>query len=87
MLKKVVFVRDNEELHEKVTAIQKGWTYKQVEQHFGAKAYQKTEEKNKTKYYWRIEVETASAEYEKIKIYLGEFENDRLVFGALLPNG
>ena len=59
----------------------------QLNEIFGGKEIKREHRKGEEVLFWRFLIIDASIPQEKYEIYMGEFEKDKLVFGAILPQG
>ena len=67
--------------------VQKGGSYEHVNLVLGGKAYKSERRDNKKVFFWRFRILDATEAYAQYEIYMGEFEEGKLVFGAILPRG
>lgn len=75
------------ELLMRKSRIQDGISYEQVSKIFGGKEIKREHREGKEVIFWRFMIVDASIPQQRYQIYMGEFEKDRLVFGAILPHG
>lgn len=67
--------------------IPKGCSYEHVNLVLGGEAYKTERRDNKKVFFWRFKILDATEPYAQYEIYMGEFEEGKLVFGAILPRG
>ncbi|MDP9343492.1 MAG: hypothetical protein M3Q23_15650 [Actinomycetota bacterium] len=76
---------DAPELRRRAQAIHEGDGLAQVRNVLGGEEFQTEQRGAITARFWRFRMLDAREPWERSEIYLGEFEGDRLVFGAVIP--
>lgn len=77
----------SDELRNKQERIQEGNSLEEVIRILGGKGYKKEHREKKIIIFWRFKILDAANLQDPYEIYMGEFEEDKLVFGAFLPHG
>jgi hypothetical protein len=75
------------ELNERVTTVGEGATLADVREMLGGTEYETRERDGKVVRFWRFRIVDAADAQSAYQIWMGEFAADRLVFGAVLPQG
>ena len=75
------------ELNERAATVDEGATLADVRATLGGTEFETRERDGKVVRFWRFRVVDAADAQSAYQIWMGEFEADRLVFGAVLPQG
>jgi hypothetical protein len=75
------------ELETRIAAVRPGLTRAEVERRLGGQAFQTERRGSRTVRFWRFRITDATGRGDAYELYKGEFENDRLVEGMVLPHG
>jgi len=74
-------------LNERAARVREGATVADVREALGGTEYETRERDGKVVRFWRFRIVDAADAQSAYQIWMGEFEADRLVFGAVLPQG
>jgi hypothetical protein len=75
------------ELQTRLALIQPGYTPEQVAETLGGAPFQAEEQEDLSRRFWRFWLEDPLWPADPTEIYLGEFVDGKLVFGAIIPRG
>jgi len=77
----------SEELQERIGHIRMGDSPERVRRSLGGEPFKTEDRDNKRICFWRFKILDESLPRKQYELYMGEFEEDRLVFASLLPTG
>ena len=75
------------QLSTKLGRIRKGNSLAQVIHILEGDGYKTEHHDKRTIIYWRFKILDAKKIHEQYEIYMGEFEEDKFIFGAIIPQG
>ncbi len=76
---------DTAELGRRLRLVQPGSTLAEVNRCLGGEPFQNEIHAQRRVYFWRFKIRDAAIPRHQYEIYRGEFEQDRLITGILLP--
>ncbi|MBN1772053.1 MAG: hypothetical protein JXB32_12365 [Deltaproteobacteria bacterium] len=75
------------EMNERVARVVEGATPAEVRATLGGTEHETRDREATTVRFWRFRIVDAADAQSAYQIWMGEFENDRLTFGTVLPQG
>jgi hypothetical protein len=74
------------ELARRISLVANGYSLDQASELLGGLPYERKMEEEKLRAFWRFRILEREGLSDPYEIYLGEFVNDRLGFGFILPH-